>query len=110
MALKAAVLLGVLAVLTARQIPMWASDERLWAAAVAVNATSPRPAFNYALALRKQGRYLEAADWLVRAAERAAGHPREADYRRAIAAQFFAIEAAGVFLCDVPTLQPLCLP
>lgn len=110
MAVRAAIVLGILAALTCRQVPVWASDTTLWAAAVAVNSTSPRPAFNYALALRKAGRGLEAVPWLVKAADRATGHAREADYRKAVAMQFFALEVAGVHVCDSPSLQAYCYP
>lgn len=108
MAVRIGLLLGVLAVLTVRQLPVWSSDLALWGAAVSFNATSPRPALNYGIALRKAGRPDEAAIWLIRAADRSMKHPREIDYRRAVAAQFFAIEATGYYICDTPHIRFHC--
>lgn len=111
MAVKIGLVLGVLAVLTVCQRPVWSSDLALWGAAVSFNATSPRPAFNYGLALRKAGRHREAVVWFIRAADRAmVAKYREADYRRAVAAQLFAIEMTGDYVCDMPHVQPHCYP
>lgn len=107
-AVRVLVLLGVLLGLTAWQLPMWASDEALWSVAVRLNRTSPRPAFNYGLALRHAGHVDRAAFWLAMAADRATGHPREADYRRAVQAQFMAIELSGVPICASASVQPYC--
>lgn len=109
-AVKTIALLGVLACLTVGQSSQWRSDLALWTVAATVNQTSPRPALNLGIALRRAGRPLEAVRWLVSAVDRAAGHPDEDNYRRAVAAQFFAIEITGVSLCGSPQLQPYCLP
>lgn len=109
-ALKVAALFVVLACLSVGQLAQWRSDVALWSVAANVNQTSPRPALNLGIALRRAGRPLESARWLVVAADRSTGHQDEANYRRAVAAQFFALEVSGVFLCDSPQLQPYCLP
>lgn len=111
MAVRILLVLGMLAVLTVCQLPVWSSDVALWGAAVSWNATSPRPAFNYGLALRKAGRHDEAVLWFIRAVDRAMiSKHREADYRRAVAAQLFAIEITGDYVCDTPHIRPHCFP
>lgn len=101
-------ILGLLACLTARQLPVWSSDVELWSVAVLWNVTAPRPAFNLGLALRKQGRAAEAVEWFVRAVERAAKTPRAGDYRQAVDRQFLALEMTGFDACAIPSARLLC--
>lgn len=86
----------------------FASDEALWRSAVLLNTTAPRPAFNLALALRKEGRIAEAIAWLVDTARRAEHDPHAADYRDRVRVQFMAIEMTGIPVCDSAWLQPVC--
>lgn len=107
MAVRVRVLLGLLLVLTAMQLPRWASDVALWSAAVEAS-DSPRATLNLAIALRKQGRY-EGALWrLHQTLERAQGHPMEARYRSAVSSQIAYLEFIGIFPCNSPSLSALC--
>lgn len=106
--IRVVVVLSVLACLTVRQLPTWSSDAALWSAAVQWNTTAPRPAYNLGVALRKQGRPIEAVRWLTLAVERASGTPKAAEYLRAVQAQFFAMEITGFYPCDLPSARRYC--
>lgn len=107
MAVRAIVLLTLLACLTVRQQGQWVSDVALWGRAVRVNATSPRPAYNYAVALRKAGNLQLGAWWLSEAARRVSGG-QVATYEPLLTAQVVAFEMAGHPVCDSPSLRPYC--
>lgn len=108
MAVNVCGLLLLLAILTVSQEQRWATDLSLWEAAVKVNRTSPRPAYNLALALRKDHRYDRAAFWLVETVERARGSADEAAIRARVRDQFAAIELEGYLICDSASARPYC--
>lgn len=94
--------------LTAWQLPTWRSDSAVWAVAVQMNLVSPRPAYNHALALRKDGRYGDAVEALLDVVQRAKGSPQEVAWRQAVQSQFMAIELAGVPVCESSRVRPYC--
>lgn len=106
--IRVVALLGVLAGLTALQIPVWRDDVALWGAAVRWNTGSPRPRLNYAIALRVAGQAESAAVWLERTAEVLEGYPQAEAYRQAIRIQFTLIESTGAYVCDSARRQSLC--
>lgn len=102
------ILLGILAARTASTIPRFHSDLALWEAAVAVTPSLPRPALNYATALRKAGRTDEALIWFIRAAETSDRSPRAAEIRAGVRSQLLWLTAFGADVCGRPLVQPHC--
>jgi hypothetical protein len=107
-AARAIVVAVVLSGLTLWQQHRFRNDRALWAAAVAVNHTSPRPALNYAIALRKAGQPEAAAPWLVAAGARAVGNRHERHYRALVAEQVMLLEITGFPVCHLPAYRPYC--
>jgi hypothetical protein len=102
------IVIGLLAIGTARQIPHFASDAALWSRAVAVHPRLPRPALNYGTQLRKAGRVDEALVWFLRAAETADRSTRAQEIRAGVAAQLRFLSTFGDDVCARPDVQPLC--
>lgn len=59
--------LGLCAVLTARQVPIWSSDLALWSQATTVSPLKPRPAVNVAAQYIQAGEWDKARWWVYRA-------------------------------------------
>lgn len=102
------IVLALLAGGTARQMPHYRSDLALWGAAVSVTPMLPRPALNYATALRKANRAQEAVPWFVRAYEQAERSPRFQEIRAMVRAQLQFMSAFGDDVCLRPDVQPFC--
>lgn len=109
MAVRVCLVLGVLAAMTAGQLPRWRSDVALWQAASAISM-SPRASLNLAIAYRKAGRIEGAIIALHETDARSRHHPDRARYRQAITNQIGYLELMGVEPCVSPSLQPLCSP
>lgn len=58
---------GLCAVLSHRQIPIWSSDLALWTQAASVSPSAPRPLVNLAAQHIVAGRWDEARVWVNRA-------------------------------------------
>lgn len=102
------IVLGLLAIGTARQIPRFQSDLRLWGAAVRVTPFLPRPALNYATALRRAGRVEDALPWFIRAHAFADRSVRAQEIRAGVRAQLLFLTAFGEDVCSRPDVQPYC--
>lgn len=72
--------LGVLAVLTHRQLPRFSSDLALWQAAAAMHPQAPRPAVNVAAQYIVRNEFQHAQWWMERA-KVLADHPARAHER-----------------------------
>ena len=107
MAVKVWALLLLLSGLTVGQQGVWRSDLTLWQAAVRSHE-GPRPAFNFALALRQDGQTERAVWWLVETVDRSVGRPEEAAVRDAVRDKLLFIRMMGFQVCDSPSTQPHC--
>ena len=108
MAVRAGILIGLLACLTVRQQFVWIDDVALWRQAVTVAPTSARAAFNLSLAYRKAVETALAVAWLIRADANLPGEARSAEYRRLIATQVTGMELFGIPVCDSALLWRYC--
>lgn len=104
----ALIVLGTLAIGTARTLPRFQSDLQVWEAAVAASPSLPRPALNLATAYRKADRHREALIWLLRAAELSHSGPRGAEVRRLVSAQLLWMDAFGAEVCSRPAVRRWC--
>jgi hypothetical protein len=102
------IVLALLAWGTARQLPRFRTDLALWGAAVRVTPMLPRPALNYATALRKIDRHDEAVFWLIRAGQTADRSLRAQEIRAGVRGQLQWMSAFGDDVCSRPDVQPYC--
>lgn len=100
--------LGLLAVFTAREIPHWQSNRTLWTRAVQVNPRQARPALNLAATYREMAEADESIVWLTRAGERLDRSPRAEELRRAIRHHLLFWEAFGFQPCQRTAARRFC--
>lgn len=95
--------LGLLVGVTLPTIQHWRSDAALWARAVRVNPTLPRPLLNAAVQHRKAGDI----DGAVRLLESAASFG-DAGMRARVRQQLLWMQAFGHDVCSRPTVRSFC--
>lgn len=102
------IVLGLLANGTARHIPHFQTEARLWGRAVEITPSLPRPLLNLGTVYRKSGRPFEATVWLIRAADHADRSVRAQEIRASVRAQLLFLSAFGDDVCSRHDVQPYC--
>lgn len=83
----------------------WRSDEALWRAGVRANPTLALPAYNLGSTLAHEGRWTEAADQFLVAAQ----HAKGGDLRRLAGIGLSYIDTVGEPICEQPRFSPWCV-